>query len=248
MYCVQYAGACHKGRVRRTNQDNIVYKGHWLREGTGETVKLITGCGKLHRDELFGVFDGMGGEQRGEAASRIAAETAAEWYSFRQSGSLVGLCRKINRRICEYTRTSRLKTCGTTASMLLLEDSGVMGCNIGDSRIYHYHNDELIQMSEDHVLPGFGLKKPPLLQYLGIPEDEMFIEPSAFYREYTGNDIYLLCTDGLTDMLPEKTIRSQLRSADPLDMKAEQLLRSALSSGGKDNISFFLISIRKDRE
>ena len=153
MYGIQYTGTCHKGRVRKNNQDNIVSKRQCLPEGSDGLIGFYSGENILAEDELFGVFDGIGGEQRGEAASYIAAKTAAEWNPSDHHGSLVSLCRDMNRRICEYSEANRLNTCGTTAALLLLEDSGATGCNIGDSRIYHYRNGKLLRLSEDHVLP-----------------------------------------------------------------------------------------------
>lgn len=245
MYEIQYAGTCQKGNVRKINQDNIVSKRQYLPEGSDGLAGFCSGENILAENELFGVFDGIGGEQRGEAASYIAAKTAAEWNPSDHRGSLVSLCRDMNRRIFEYTEANKLNVCGTTAALLLLEEHGAIGCNIGDSRIYHYRNEKLIQLSEDHVLPVYQGGKAPLLQFLGIPENEMFIEPSVFYHDYTDQDLFLLCSDGLTDMVPEDLILNHLRSGSSLNSIARSLLDSALSFGGKDNISFFLIRICK---
>ena len=243
MYGIQYAGTCQKGNVRKINQDNIVSKQQYLPECSDGTIGIYSGENKLAKNELFGVFDGIGGGQRGEAASYIAAKTAAEWNPSDHRASLLSLCRDINRRICEYTEANKLNACGTTAAMLLLDDNGAIGCNIGDSRIYQYRNGKLIQLSEDHVLPAFQGQKAPLLQFLGIPENEMFIQPTIFYRDYMDQDLFLLCSDGLTDMLPENLILNYLSSGESPNTMAQNLLDSALSFGGKDNISFFLIRI-----
>ena len=84
----------------------------------------------------------------------------------------------------------------------------------------------------------------PLLQYLGIPETEMVIEPSFFTEEVRAGDVYLICSDGLTDMLSEERIVQILISGDPPESLAEKLLGEALAAGGRDNITMILIRIR----
>ncbi|MDO5435681.1 MAG: serine/threonine-protein phosphatase [Clostridia bacterium] len=192
---------------------------------------------------LFGVFDGMGGEERGEAAAYIAARAAAECEPTGNAESMLILCSDINREICAFTSAHRLSACGTTAAMLLIGPDSIAGCNIGDSRIYRCKGHILTQLSEDHVWPMYPGKKPPLLQFLGMPETEMIIEPFCFTKRTFRAGMYLICSDGLTDMVPDSTIEDLLSEKNSIPEKAKHLLDAALSAGGRDNVSFILLDI-----
>ena len=112
------------------------------------------------------------------------------------------------------------------------------------SNVWYIKNDTKIQQSEDHVLPSFSGSKPPLLQYLGIPETEMLLEPAIFENELQQKDMYLVCSDGLTDMLTEDGILNILIKELSIRDKATELLSASLASGGRDNITFILIRLR----
>ena len=244
MLDVRYAYACHQGKIRKINQDNIVCGGMFLPLPAEGAFQPVRGSGWVKGKTLLGVFDGMGGEQRGEMAAYIAAKAAAAWNIAGAGGTLTDLCLDINRQICAYASAHQLRTCGATAAMLLTDGDTVEGCNVGDSRIYFYRDGSLLQLSEDHVLPLYQHGKPPLLQFLGIPEDEMSLEPSAFRRRMRPGDGYLICSDGLTDMLPEETISRLLPAQKSMEESADSLLNAALSAGGRDNISFILLQVQ----
>ena len=246
LYVIQYACISHKGSVRYMNQDNIAYKGRYLSAGE-ELRDPEAGIEKLVRPTLFGVFDGMGGEQNGEMASYMAAKAAAEWKMSGQKDPLNKLCIKMNGQICAYTEEKNLNTCGTTAAIVILDRDRIIGCNLGDSRIYYYRHGNIEQVSEDHVLPYYGKKKAPLVQYLGIRESESTLEPTFFKREPEPGDQILLCSDGLTDMVSDDDIVDCIIKNKKVGDQAEQLLDRTLKAGGIDNISFVIIRIEKDQ-
>ena len=237
---VQYTCISNRGLVRRSNQDNLVWEKQYLplvNDGLSEPVSSdIPLTGGL----LFGVFDGIGGEPRGDAAAYIAAKTAAGTVPA-SADELEELCRSINGKICDYARRNELSSCGTTAAFLLLDGKQAIGCNLGDSRIYLFRDHTLTQLSEDHVLPVYNNSKPPLLQCLGIPETEMTLEPSLFEKDLRRDDLYIICSDGLTDMLTDDRILDILQEESPVRAQAESLLAGALASGGRDNVSFILL-------
>ena len=240
---IQYACVSNRGLIRKSNQDNLVWEhNHLPMVHDGLPAPVIVER-ILNEPVLFGVFDGMGGEPRGDAASWIAASSAALSGSIRSGTELKDLCCRINREICNHARENRLSACGTTSAILLVNDHHVIGCNLGDSRIYQYRNGLLTLLSEDHVLPVFHSGKPPLLQYLGIPEEEMAIEPFLFQERLRQNDLYLICSDGLTDMLSEDQIIHAFLETGLIREQADSLLTGALASGGRDNISFILVRI-----
>lgn len=240
---IQYACVCHRGLVRKNNQDNLVWERQCLpmeNDGLGGPVV----CERpLDSGVLFGVFDGMGGEPRGDAAAYIAADTAARWQADGTAEDMAELCREANRKICEFADRNGLTACGTTATLLLLEGRRAAGCNLGDSKILLWRNGRLTQLSEDHVLPLFSGGKPPLLQYLGIPETEMAVEPAEIEELLQAGDVYVICSDGLTDMVSADRIAEVLRSPGGVKEKAEALLDEALAAGGRDNITLILIRI-----
>lgn len=238
---IQYACVCHPGLRRKSNQDNLVWEEQCLPRINGGLSAPVIAERSFSEPMLFGVFDGMGGEPRGDAAAWLAAETAALSGGVRSGENLESLCRIMNGKICDYARANKLSACGTTAALLLVENGRITGCNLGDSRIYQYRHCMLSQASEDHVLPFCASGKPPLLQYLGIPEEEMRIEPFLFQEKLQPNDLYLLCSDGLTDMLDEDRILHILLESGSVEERAEALLSGALAAGGKDNISFILV-------
>ena len=240
---LQYACVSHKGKVRSANQDNMVWAGQYLPAGSEGLAAPVFGKTRVSEPLLFGVFDGMGGEQRGEMASLIAAETAVGWPISADRDSLNDLCRAANRKICDYTAAEKLNTCGSTAAMIALDETGVVGCNLGDSRIYLARDGAIRQMSEDHTLPNYRDRKSPLLQFLGLPETETTLEPAFFTRPAQDGDRYLICSDGLTDMLDGQAICSVMLSGQTLQDQAARLLDGALSAGGTDNVSFILLHL-----
>ena len=245
---LQYACVSHKGKVRSANQDNMVWARQYIPAGSDGLPAPVFGETRVSEPLLFGVFDGMGGEQRGEMASLIAAETAVGWPISADRDSLNDLCRAANRKICDYTAAEKLNTCGSTAAMIALDETGAVGCNLGDSRIYLIRDGAIRQMSEDHTLPNYRDRKSPLLQFLGLPETETTLEPAFFTRPAQDGDRYLICSDGLTDMLDGQAISSEMLSGQTLQDQAARLLDAALSAGGTDNVSFILLHLNVTRQ
>ena len=238
VYQVEYAAVCHSGRLRPSNQDNYFCNGRYLPAERGGPPGMLSGYAASDQPALFAVFDGMGGEERGEMASFLAAETmnGGEWEDLAEA------CRAANRRIVRFTKENRLNTCGTTAAMLLFDENGVVQCHIGDSRIYRLREGWIDQLTEDDVFPVNGRRKAPLLQFLGIPEEEMRIEPHIRRYEAVAGDTYLICSDGLSDMVSAHDMAETIQKR-AIREAGELLLRDALDAGGRDNITFFLLRI-----
>ena len=245
-YQISYACISHVGRRRRMNQDNFLCGGIYVKpDHPGLGRSPITGSVTSAQCSLFGVFDGMGGEERGEAASYLAAKAA---FSTLRSGTprqtLAAVCQNANRDICHFIAENGLGTCGTTAAMLLLDANGVTACNIGDSKIFRLAADGMTQISEDHLsIAPYG-EKAPLSQYLGIPPEELTICPYYASLPYGAGERYLLCSDGLTDMVPQADI-TRILAKFPAEQAAQVLLQDALDNGGKDNVTLIVLQIEK---
>ena len=127
-------------------------------------------------------------------------------------------------------------------AMLLLTANGVSACNIGDSKIFRLSAGSLYQISEDHLsIAPYG-EKAPLSQYLGIPPEELTICPYYAELPYADQDKYLLCSDGLTDMVPPEDI-ARILAKFPAEQAAQILLQNALDNGGKDNVTLIVLEI-----
>lgn len=245
-YNISYACISHIGRRRRMNQDNFLCAGVCAAAGQTQPLHFpLTGNVSSARPVLFGVFDGMGGEERGEMAAYLAAKAAA---AIPCGGSpqqaLENVCRTANLDICRYVEEHDLATCGTTAAMLLPGRNGVNLCNIGDSKIFRCSDGRLKQFSEDHLsIAPYG-EKAPLSQYLGIPPEELVLCPYYTALPYTPAEKYLLCSDGLTDMVPLEDITRILTNFS-VEQAAQLLLQRALDNGGKDNVTLIVLQTEK---
>lgn len=244
-YKVLYSCVSHAGRCRRMNQDNFICDGRYMDGVTADFP--IDGCLENGRPAVLGVFDGMGGEERGEMAALLAAQEASgiTWQN-RPSEDLRMYCRKANARICRFADQNGIQAMGTTAALLAFSQKGITLCNIGDSRIFRFTDSGLEQLSVDHVAAAAYGCKPPLSQNLGIPPTEMLIDPYLADLPYEEGDVYLICSDGLTDMLSPDEITEILKNAD-FDEAAGRLLEGALENGGRDNITAILCKIVPDK-
>lgn len=244
-YRISYACISHPGKVRRINQDNFICNGQYMTTEEQDRIFPIVGSCSSSEDALFGVFDGLGGGQFGEVASQIAAQCAVDLQM--QGGAMERLkkiCLEANQKICDFSAQQGVTTAGTTAAMLLFTKK-IFLCNIGDSKIYRFRRGSLDQISVDHICPApFGVK-PHLSQCLGIPAETIRIEPFYLKDKYVHEDIYVACSDGLTDMLQIEEIKSILVSA-PIEEAVVRLCKQSIEKGGHDNITIILCKIEKE--
>lgn len=241
---INYSCVSHIGNIRNVNQDNFICNGTLMRINSFEEAFPIEGKATSKNPILFGVFDGMGGEECGEIASYIAAKEASMISISNNSiYTLLKYCKHTNKKICEYANNNSISAMGTTAAILLFSKNKITLCNIGDSKVFRFSDDSLEQISKDHVvISAFGTK-PPLSQNLGIPPEQLLIEPHLSQGTYKDGDRYLICSDGLTDMLPPEDIK-ELLHIDSLKVTTTNLLNSALKNGGRDNITIILLEIK----
>ncbi len=243
-YEIVYSCISHTGNVRGINQDNLICNGTYMKTDDSEIIFPLSGTVVTKTPTLFGIFDGMGGEECGEIASFIAAKEAST-MSLNKDGvlALTDYCKQANTKICEYAENNAISAMGTTAAMLLCSKDEITLCNIGDSKIFRFADGELEQISKDHVvISAFGTK-PPLSQNLGIPPDQLLIEPYLSQGRYKNGDKYLICSDGLTDMLTLEEIKELLVSQN-IEDSASNLVDRTLKNGGKDNVTVILLEIK----
>ena len=201
----------------------------------------------------FGVFDGMGGESYGEQASFAAASEMQNQPGkpkrFYQTGGkyLNDLVQALNCAVFRRGQELLTSRMGTTAALLYLSGSHVYACNVGDSRIYRLRNHIFAQLSQDHVSTRLSVSggKAPLTQELGMNPEEVQLEPYIIKDDLRKGDIYLLCSDGLTDMVDNLMLSDILSKQTNAEACAQALLKAALDGGGRDNITAIICRIQE---
>lgn len=252
---LQMVKATHTGMVRSHNEDSI-------------TADVEIGLAVL--------ADGMGGYNAGEVASGIAtalisSETreAMVRNAPHQIDKNTGapLATRLLRDIIAKANTSIYQSAnsqpqyagmGTTLVVTLLCDNHITIAHIGDSRCYRFRGEKLEQVTRDHSLlqeqidSGLLTKEAARRsQNKNLVTRALGIEPQVEAEIHTypvqNGDIYLLCSDGLNDMVEDGDIEMTLAAlaANP-QLAAEQLVQMANDNGGRDNVSVILIKVRKD--
>lgn len=249
-YQIEYAYTCHIGKIRNNNEDNFWCCGDSLEAQNQGMSHIRSGYMKQSEYPLLAVFDGMGGESCGEMAAFLAAEACGEHFKTAKDGIrndpeefLNEICESMNQAICDYGRTNKINSMGTTAALLAFAEDAVYSCNLGDSRIYKSDREKFYQISQDHVLGRSLFGKAPLTQYLGMEEENLQLEPSISRQEIKIGDRFLLCSDGITDMLSDGEIADILSRDIPVAKTVEILVNRALKKGGRDNITVVLCEI-----
>ena len=212
----------------------------------------------LESASLFVVADGMGGYRGGELASQLAVSTIADAFRHRsfegephenvpnQASELARAIQMGNAAILETAKKRPdLEGMGTTivAARFSANKKRVYIGHVGDSRCYRLRQGVFKQMTADHTMADHGVKGPEaghLSRAVGIwptvPIDIIMGVPLA-------DDIYLLCSDGLTKMLNDDIIASVLVAEEDLKLAVERLILFANSRGGKDNVSVVLVRV-----
>ncbi len=248
-FILDAACLCNMGRVRKNNEDNFFFNGRCLPETNVGLKHPVSMTRSLRSEVCVAVFDGMGGENFGEAASFAAAECMKQAehalidYFIPEKEYLEDMCVKINEAV--LSRASELCTSrmGSTLVALYFSHGYVYACNLGDSRAYRLRDGEFLQISKDHVEQREGRKKSPLTQHLGIDPEDFLIEPYIAKGELQRGDQYLICSDGLTDMLTNLEIAAIMADSETMEECARSLVDAALEHGGKDNVTVIVCRI-----
>lgn len=247
-YIIEAACTSCTGLVRQNNEDNFSFFGtvkpkEAPRQDPPLTVRLRSG------DAAVAAFDGMGGCDFGEEASFAAALAfggALTEYAHLHDpvDFLEQVTFRANRSVFDLRQTLRCGTSGSTMAAMLFREEDAWVCNLGDSRIYRMRSGTLEQLSVDHTSPGRpGKRSHRLYQYLGMDPGDILIEPHIAPTDILPGDLYLICSDGLTDMVPDEAIGSILRSGSDLAPTVLALQDAALEQGGKDNITVILCRV-----
>ena len=250
-FTLSAACGCNTGRIRKNNEDNFCFFGKYL-EAENDGLKKPLCCEKKLKTRFcVAVFDGMGGENYGEDAAFAAAKEMKEAenplseFFISERKYLDRLSQRINKAVVASAKELGTSRMGSTMVALYFTTQYVYVCNLGDSRAYRLRDKEFMQISKDHVCerPGSS-KKVPLSQHLGIDPEDMIIEPYIAKGELHSGDIYLLCSDGLTDMVSNVEITDILTAGKNEEACVNSLIHAALEHGGKDNITAIVCRIK----
>jgi protein phosphatase len=211
---------------------------------------------------LFAIADGMGGAQAGEVASRLAASALKESGAKTLGGEqrISDLIQEANRRVYDRSSTDpNTSGMGTTITVALVENGNVAFGHVGDSRAYLIRHGRMEQVTEDHSLVNELMKSGKLsreeaeahpqrsviTRALGTDPD---VDADTFTIEAKAGDVFLLCSDGLTDMVGEREILELVeRNREDLDAALKSLVKAANRSGGEDNITVVAFEIAESQ-
>jgi protein phosphatase len=243
-------GLTHVGKQRQHNEDTFLV---------------------ADEAKLFLVADGMGGHAAGEIASRIAVDSISEFIqhtkeddgtwphaydeSFKRSTNrLMAAVRMANTRVLEAMRKdARLRGMGTTVVACMADEDTMSVAHVGDSRVYMVRDNQLSRLTNDHswvfeqvqagMLTEAEAEKHPLRNVITRAlGGALQVNPDASEVVSKPGDVYLLCSDGLTGMVPEDEIlRLVTENEDDLEKACQQLIDKANERGGLDNITAILV-------
>jgi PPM family protein phosphatase len=246
---VKAAGSTHVGRQRQHNEDTYLVK---------------------PEAHLYLVADGMGGHAAGEIASRIAAESVFEFITHtaeddgtwphaydehyrRSTNRLMAALKIANTKVLDAMRKdSRLRGMGTTVVASLFEDDTISFAHVGDSRAYMVREGKLSRITNDHswvfeqvqagMLTEEEAERHPLRNVITRAlGGALTVVPDASEIACKKGDVFLLCSDGLTGMVPEDQILEILLKHSDLEEACKSLIDFANERGGYDNVTCVLI-------
>jgi protein phosphatase len=239
---IESAGKTDVGLVREKNEDSMLID---------PTVGLYVVC------------DGMGGHVGGQVASQLAVATISEVVRADAAPSegdpdrLYSAIKAANNAVFAKAKADpSLHNMGTTVVAIRQEDDLLHLCHVGDSRIYRLRQSQLEQVTRDHSLINLYEDNPELAARFGPPNSNVIVRAVGLRAEVEvdhrviateAGDMYLLCCDGLTDMVDDWMLKEMMSDAveGSLDEACESLVRAALSNGGVDNTTVILLRIHE---
>jgi serine/threonine protein phosphatase PrpC len=240
---VTYFGKSDKGKVRKANEDSFSNS-------------------KLKNDDyLFIVADGMGGHRAGDVASRLGVQTFLEYYKQLRgnetpiSEAMTLSLKEANATILrKATSDFSKKGMGTTFSALSISGNQAYIVHVGDSRIYLIRDSKIVRRTTDHtfvermVMEGriteeearIHPQRNILYMSLGAKEN-MVLDVIDRFEIYDG-DIFVMCSDGLNNMVSDNIIKEYALSFYP-ERSTKELIKLANENGGMDNVTVQVIHI-----
>lgn len=239
---------CDIGCVRLNNEDMILLDGELYRDTSTENNYELTDNVRF----MAVVADGMGGHNGGEVASEAVLKSFNDFlYNLPSSLSEIELVSQIkhwaqtaNDQVVGIAEENQnLQGMGSTFCGIMFYEKHIFSLNIGDSRLYRFRDGVLKQLSTDHsmrkLIGDNAVPNNVIYNSFGTIED-IFIDVNNISEQVFDNDIFLICSDGLTDMLSDEDIENMLSQ----NASCIMLTDKAKDAGGKDNISIIFLKIK----
>jgi serine/threonine protein phosphatase PrpC len=246
---LQATAFTHQGAVRAANEDTIAV-GAWVMSEPMAAPQAF--ALEIARPVICLVADGMGGHAAGEVASRVVAERLTEQAGRAVDAPAVAkLLADVHAELFELMREQpRLGGMGTTVAGVALGPAGSLVFNLGDSRVYRIDDGRLEQLSTDDT-PGpkladgrtAAMTSNLITQTLGGAYQATAIEPHLLAPPPAGRERYLICSDGLSDLVSRGGLEACLHADDRGSVEA--LFRAAMAAGGTDNVSIVILDLRR---
>ena len=239
------------GLVREHNEDALLVCRQVVRDSELNTSAFLSPEDRY----VVAVCDGLGGQNAGEVASMDAAMQLAHRVATLRPGQPFA---RVQQLLHEWIKEEHaylmalgeedpsMSGMGTTLVGLLFYEDHVCWMNCGDSRLYRFREGILRQLSSDHSLYSFTHREEDLhviTNCLGGGADEAFLDVTDITGEVHEGDLFLLCSDGLTDMLTDEEIEQVLATTP----EAKALTQAAVEHGGRDNVSVCLLRIDSEK-
>lgn len=229
------------GCVRSQNEDMVLLGSHFVRNDAFSTRVDLTNSDRY----IMAVADGMGGHNRGDVASSDALHNLEFYFHDLPTGlspesikdKFEDWLDSINNIIDSKGRSDeQYKGMGTTLVGLAFYEGQFYTLNCGDSRLYRFRDGDLTQLTSDHSLSnmlGSSQHSNVITNCIGGGATSSFIDIVNITDDIKEGDVYMLCSDGLTDMLPDSIIYTLLAEGSD----ANTLCDAAVAAGGLDNVS-----------
>ena len=247
------SAATDPGLRKTTNEDNL-----WEYPQAQVRPETLERLGRL-----YAVADGVSGQVGGDVASRIAVDTLRMYYvlphvEIPPEDRLRNVFLEAHRRIEDYARRHpEYHGMGTTLTCLILKEDRLFYGHVGDSRLYQIHAAarSIKQLTHDHTLVAKYVREGKLTPAEAAEEDSNVLEQAVGcvtnLQVELGSaasqvgDLFLLCSDGLTDLVSDARIRDMILSAPGLPEACHRLVAKANQQGGKDNITVLLVAVEE---
>ena len=241
MITIHMTAASKVGCVRSQNEDMVLLGSHFVRNDAFSTRVDLTNSDRY----IMAVADGMGGHNRGDVASSDALHNLEFYFHDLPTGlspesikdKFEDWLDSINNIIDSKGRSDeQYKGMGTTLVGLAFYEGQFYTLNCGDSRLYRFRDVDLTQLTSDHSLSnmlGSSQHSNVITNCIGGGATSSFIDIVNITDDIKEGDVYMLCSDGLTDMLPDSIIYTLLAEGSD----ANTLCDAAVAAGGLDNVS-----------
>jgi len=228
--------------------------------------------GQIAELKLYVLADGMGGHQAGEIAAKEAVRLLCElvrnnWSEESKRESFHDMRKgfrqaieKVNAEVYKLSRAEpSLKGMGTTLCTMFFLEKGLVYAHVGDSRIYRLRRRKLEQLTKDHSLFRELVDQGQMSEHEGADFQyrniitraigtEPTVDPSVHLSDVENGDVYLMCTDGLSDLLSTKEMQNILNHGMSLEETVRELIVTANARGGHDNITIVVVKVLESSE